>query len=166
MTHTNDAALSGGSLCCVPPLFSNLGLLLIYFLIPAWTCLTKSVLPETGDRAGQLWLIFVSKIWNELWSDIQLEIAIADLHLLCNWIFWKCHIKLPGPVVFTNFCQFCCWTMQQQHRAILKPADLDNNLYFSTFSDRCPALWRLHQQGGQVALPSQVSCPTQAASPD
>ena len=63
--------------------------------------------------------------------------------------------------MFTNFCQFCCWTMQRL-RAIFKPADLDNNLYFSSFSDRCAALWGLHQQGRQAALPSQVSCPIQA----
>ena len=50
----------------------------------------------------------------------------------------------------------------QRLRAIFKPADLDNNLYFSSFSDRCAALWGLHQQGRQAALPSQVSCPIQA----
>ena len=143
-------------------------LLLIYFLISAWPCLTKSVLPETGDRnqrEGQLWLIFIFQIWNELYSYMQLEIAIPDMHLLCNSIFCECHNGLPGLVVFTNFCQFCCRTMLQA-RAILKPADLDNNLYFSSFSDRCPALWRLHQQGRQAALPSQVSCPIPAPTPD
>ena len=39
-------AWSGGSLLCSPICW----LLLIYFLIPARTCLTKSVLPETGIR--------------------------------------------------------------------------------------------------------------------
>ena len=39
-------AWSGGSLLCSPICW----LLLIYFLLPARTCLTKSVLPETGIR--------------------------------------------------------------------------------------------------------------------
>ena len=73
---------------------------------------------------------------------MQLEIAISDMHLLCNSIFCECHNKLPGLVVFTNFCQFCCWAMLQeaerQNRAILKPADLDNNLYFSSFQTGVP----------------------------
>ena len=70
---------------------------------------------------------------------MQLEIAISDMHLLCNPIFCECHNKRPGLVVFTIFANFaaelCC---RRQDRVILKPADLDNNLYFSSFQTGVP----------------------------
>ena len=140
MTHTNDVALSGGSsvvfLLCSP----ICSLLLIYFLIPAWTCLTKSVLPETGDsdyREGQLWLVlsFNFKMNCIRTCNWKLQYQICTYYATRYFASvtitaWACRVYKFLPILLLS--------CRRQDRFILKPADLDNNLYFSSFQTGVP----------------------------